>query len=55
MDDHWKFYKKVNDDKQVSKVLFDRLFDWYYLKKKKPEEESMTVNINPEKPPQMPA
>lgn len=34
MDEHWKFYKKVNDDEEVSKVLFDRLFDWYYEKNK---------------------
>jgi len=35
IDSNFKFYKKVQDDEQISKELFDRLFDRYYRNRKK--------------------
>ena len=29
MNENFKFYKKVNDDEEVSKEFFARLFEWY--------------------------
>jgi type I restriction enzyme, R subunit len=29
VNDNFKFYKKVNDDEEVSKAFFARLFEWY--------------------------
>ena len=29
MNDNFKFYKKVNDDEEVSKEFFSKLFEWY--------------------------
>ncbi len=33
IESNFKFYKKVQDDDQISRELFDRLFDRYYQKK----------------------
>jgi type I restriction enzyme R subunit len=33
INENYKFYQKVNDDEEVSKEFFDRLFDWYMQKK----------------------
>jgi len=30
MSENFRFYKKVNDDEEVSKEFFARLFDWYF-------------------------
>jgi len=34
IDSNFKFYKKVQDDEEVSKELFDRLFERYFTRKK---------------------
>ena len=34
IDSNFKFYKKVQDDEEVSKELFDRLFERYFARKK---------------------
>ncbi len=36
IDSNFKFYKKVQDDDQLSKSLFDKLFEQYYSKKSSP-------------------
>lgn len=33
-DSNFKFYKKVQDDEEVSRELFDRLFERYFARKK---------------------
>ena len=37
IDSNFKFYKKVQDDDEVSKELFDRLFERYFARKKPSE------------------
>lgn len=32
IDDNFRFYKKVKDDKELSQEFFSRLFGWYYQK-----------------------
>ncbi len=34
IDSNFKFYKKVQDDEEVSKELFDRLYERYFANKK---------------------
>ncbi len=34
IESNFKFYKKVQDDDEISKELFDRLFERYYRKRK---------------------
>ncbi len=33
IESNFKFYKKVQDDQDISRELFDRLFERYYAKK----------------------
>ena len=35
IDSNFKFYKKVQDDQDIARELFDRLFERYYAKKAK--------------------
>ena len=35
IDSNFKFYKKVQDDEEVSKELFDGLFERYFTRKHK--------------------
>ncbi len=35
IDSNFKFYKKVQDDNDISRELFDRLFERYYSRKAK--------------------
>ena len=34
IESNFKFYKKVQDDDEISKELFDRLFERYYRNRK---------------------
>jgi len=38
IDSNFKFYKKVQDDEEVSKELFDRLFERYFARKRTLEQ-----------------
>jgi type I restriction enzyme R subunit len=40
IDSNFRFYKKVQDDENVSRVLFDRLFDRYFNEAEKPATQS---------------
>jgi type I restriction enzyme R subunit len=40
IESNFKFYRKVQDDQDVSKELFDHLFERYYERKGLPEGEA---------------